>query len=102
MNIHGADSETISFRLLMPDGTEEIANQQITFTPQSLQGTCQAPMVISIGQEDEVVPVIPSGKIMAVSYYNIQGQRIAGPTDGIYLQETFYQDGRVLRRKVLK
>ena len=102
MNIHGVDSETISFRLLMPDGTEEIANQQITFTLQSLQGTCQAPMVISIGQEDEVVPVIPTGKIMAVSYYNIQGQRIAGPTDGIYLQETIYQDGRVLRRKVLK
>lgn len=102
LNVHGMGGESLTFRLLDTEGQEITANQQIIFTPQTILGSCNKPVLISVGEEDEIASVTPSGRVLAVSYYNLQGQLIAGPSEGIHLQKTIYEDGRQLVRKILR
>ncbi len=102
LNVHGSGSEPLSFRVLDSAGQQFDANESIPFTAQTVMGSRQQPTVISVGQPDEILSLSPTGRVLSVAYYNIRGQRIAAPTEGVYIQKTTYENGRTVVKKLMK
>ena len=106
MNIHGEATTPIVFRLL--DSLGEVYNSVgfVRFQPEKQLGTVARPYPLFFASQDiidEIKPAVASaGKVRAVLYYNLSGQRIAQPEHGICIRKVIYEDGTVVASKLYR
>lgn len=104
MNIHGNETEGITFRLLDGEGTTYQARQTLAMQPQYMAGSHKAPYTLSFNTnniEDIIAtPNSTASTVVAVNYYNMAGQRVTNPTHGVFIQKTLHQNGKVTFKKV--
>ena len=100
MNIHGeGTTEKIEFRLL--DSGGEVYNSVGCYSFQACKqiGSVQRPCPLWFASQDiidEIKPAIAtSDKVRAIQYFNLSGQRIAKPENGICIRKVIYEDGSV-------
>ena len=100
MNIHGeGTTEKIEFRLL--DSGGEVYNSVGCYSFQACKqiGSVQRPCPLWFASQDiidEIKPVIAtSDKVRTIQYFNLSGQRIAKPENGICIRKVIYEDGSV-------
>lgn len=97
MNIHGYAREKLTFRLLDAQGECYTCPESITFQPLGNLGSHANPYLIGFCSQDVIdeIAVLPVKEkaVRSVSYFNLSGQRIARPSDGIYIRKTVFEDG---------
>lgn len=113
MNIHGDGGQggQLTFRLL--DALGDVYNSvgYVNFQDCRQLGTVQKPYPLWFASQDiidEIKPALASsGRIKAVQYYNLNGQRIAQPLtlkgavgSGICIRKEIYEDGSVRTTKL--
>ena len=106
MNIHGENLDHVVFRLLDCEGEVYNSVGYIVFQPVRQLGTVGQPYPLWFASQDvidEIKPVsIASGKVRAIQYYNLSGQRIAQPESGICIRKVIYEDGSVKASKLYR
>ncbi|MBQ7460634.1 MAG: lamin tail domain-containing protein [Bacteroidaceae bacterium] len=106
MNIHGEGEARIQFRLL--DAFGEVYNSlgYVNFQDCRQLGTVQKPFPLWFASQDVIDEIKPalasSGKIKAVQYFNLSGQRIdkSQLSSGVCIRREIFEDGSVKVSKV--
>ena len=97
MNIHAEEGEPLVFRLL--DSENEVYNAygQASFSACTQLGTVQKPYVLWFASQDildEIKPTVASSsKVRTIQYFNLSGQMISKPEQGICIRKVIYEDG---------
>lgn len=106
MNIHAEEGEPLVFRLL--DSENEVYNAygQASFSACTQLGTVQKPYVLWFASQDildEIKPTIASSsKVRTIQYFNLSGQMISKPEQGICIRKVIYEDGSVKTTKLYR
>ncbi len=107
MNIHGeVGQDQLVFRLLDAQGEVYCSSGCVLFQSERQLGTVQKPYPLWFATQDvidEIKPAVAStGKIKAVRYYNLSGQLISQPSQGVCIRKIIYEDGSVKTAKVYR
>lgn len=78
-NIHARGAECIAFRTLYKDGDKVI----------------YSPMVSVLGEFSKVNGINADRRAESVRFFDLNGVRVANPTNGLYIKQTVYSDGTV-------
>ena len=100
MNIHGeSENNRIVFRLLDAQGDVYVSDGYFRFQPCKQSGTIQHPCPLWFASQDiidEIKPAVASAnKVKSVQYFNLNGQLISQPTQGVCIRKVTYEDGSV-------
>lgn len=102
LTIHGDTNVPICFRVMDASGEEYGTLESTTFQPLQLLGSMASPFVLNIGEATDIVHPSQSGRPVHTMYYTLGGQALAKPASGVIIQKTFYDDGNIVVKKVLK
>ena len=100
MNIHGeSENNRIVFRLLDAQGDVYVSDGYFRFQPCKQSGTIQHPCPLWFASQDiidEIKPAVASAnKVKSVQYFNLNGQLVSQPTQGVCIRKVIYEDGSV-------
>ena len=107
MNIHGeVGQDQLVFRLLDAQGEVYCSSGCVLFQSERQLGTVQKPYPLWFATQDVIDEIKPAvaytGKIKAVQYYNLSGQLISQPSQGVCIRKIIYEDGSVKTAKVYR
>ena len=106
MNIHAEETEHIVFRLLDSEGEVYNSLPSVKFQPCKQLGTVQNPFPLFFASQDiidEIKPeVATTGKVQTIQYFNLSGQLISQPTQGVCIRKVIYEDGSVKTTKLYR
>ena len=107
MNIHGeVGQDQLVFRLLDAQGEVYCSSGCVLFQSERQLGKVQKPYPLWFATQDvidEIKPAVAStGKMKAVQYYNLSGQLISQPSQGVCIRKIIYEDGSVKTAKVYR
>ena len=106
MNIHAEAGEPLVFRLLDSEGEVYNAYGQVSFCSCTQLGTVQKPYLLWFASQDildEIKPAVASSsKVRTIQYFNLSGQMISGPEQGICIRKVIYEDGSVKTTKLYR
>ena len=109
MNIHGEGEQGGQIRFCLLDASGDVYNSlgDVNFQACQQLGTVKKPYPLWFATQDVIDEIKPSlassGKVRAVQYYNLSGQRIASPqasSASIYIKKEIYEDGSTKVTKV--
>lgn len=103
INVHGEGGEQMSFRLLDAEGDTYLSSQLISMQSLQALGSVQNPYRIRFNAKDITPVIAPQGTsdVMATVYYSLNGQRLTQPK-GICIQKTYYMDGTMKVKKIVR
>lgn len=106
MTIHGDAEERISFIVELPDGERYDVMETAMFSPLALMGSVASPYRLTISESTDIVNTQGTSRIKAIRYYTVSGQRLEATaqkgTAGIYIEQTLFEDGSVVSRKIMR
>lgn len=100
--VYGEAEEALTFRVLDGTGEEFHVTNELTFRPLDVKGTPSAPYILTLGLPTGVGDIALAARAISTQYYTLDGRRVSSPAQGIYLQRTIYDNGRIITRKLLR
>lgn len=102
LTVHGDGEEELSFSILDEAGTEFPATEKLRFSALQLEGTTTLPYQLHITDSEDIMCSNPADTILTTKYYNLAGQQLPYPCFGVCIQRTFYKNGKIISKKVLR
>lgn len=102
LTIHGEGEEELSFTIVDGSGMEYPAQEKLCFNSLSLKGNSSQPYELHISDSADVLKATDYGTILTEKYYNLAGQRVQNPCNGVCIKRTFYKDGKIISKKLLR
>lgn len=102
INIYGEGGEDLCFKFMDEAGVIYDAEETLTFSPETVVGSCKAPFRLTLKGSDVQSLPLSGMRIVSTTYYTLSGVRINQPDNGIFVEKSIYENGNVVIKKIIR
>ena len=90
------------FKFMDEAGVIYDAEETLTFSPETVVGSCKAPFRLALKGSDVQSLPLSGMRIVSTTYYTLSGVRINQPDNGIFVEKSIYENGNVVIKKIIR